>query len=381
MTGTARLRQRLADRITGQGLTDPAWRKAVEAVPREVFLGNAVFRPATDARGSTVYHPVRRQDVPEAEWLSMAYRNETWVTQVGGVDAVTATGPVYGLPTSSSTLPSLVVRMLEAADIGEGDRVREIGTGTGYSTAILCHRVGDRQVTSVEVDPATGARARDALHAAGHAPDLVIADGLDAREAGTDFDRIVATCSVRGIPYPWVWQVHPGGTVTTCLGGWSQASGLVNLTVRGDGTAEGRFTGEEVAFMLARAHQPPPRPTFTLHTGHERRTFLAPARIWSWTGRFLAQLAAPSAELLGAGPRAILVDTATGSQAWTEDTGSGPIVHQHGPLPLWDAVEHAFAQWEEVGAPAQDAFGLTVDGEEQRVWIGSPSGPAWRLPV
>ncbi|MFJ3219656.1 hypothetical protein ACIPLC_27540 [Kitasatospora sp. NPDC086801] len=138
MTDTAQLRRQLADGITGQGLTEPAWRKAIEDVPRDAFLSDAVFRQGQDPQGLTVYESLRRYGVSEAEWLAMAYRNETWVTQVGGVDAADATGPVYGLPTSSSTLPSLVVRMLEVAGIEDGDRVREIGTGTGYSTAVLC---------------------------------------------------------------------------------------------------------------------------------------------------------------------------------------------------------------------------------------------------
>ncbi|MGW3076374.1 MULTISPECIES: ATP-grasp peptide maturase system methyltransferase [unclassified Kitasatospora] len=380
MTDTARLRRQLADSITGRDLTEPAWRKAIEEVPREVFLSDAVFRQGQDARGVTVYRPLSRHEVPEAEWLAMAYSNETWVTQVDGIDAGDATGPVHGLPTSSSTLPSLVVRMLEAAGIGAGDRVREIGTGTGYSTAVLCHRLGDDLITSVEVDPAAGARAREALHRLGYAPTLVVGDGLDERQAGVEFDRIVATCSVRSIPYPWLWQLRPGGTITTCLGGWMQASGLVHITVQEDGSATGRFTGEETAFMLARPHQPPPRPTFTMHSGVARSTGLDPSRLWSWTGRFLAQLAAPSAELLGAGAQVILLDTATGSQAWTEVDGAGWTVHQRGPLLLWDAVERTFERWEEAGAPEQEQFGLTVAGEDQRVWIGGPSGPSWLLP-
>ncbi|MET8627431.1 ATP-grasp peptide maturase system methyltransferase [Kitasatospora sp. NPDC004669] len=381
MTDTAQLRRQLANGITDQGLTEPAWRKAVEDVPREVFLSEAVFRQGRDPQGLTVYEPLRRHQVPEEEWLVMAYRNETWVTQVGGVDAADATGPVHGLPTSSSTLPSLVVRMLEAAGIADGDRVREIGTGTGYSTAVLCHRLGDDLVTSVEIDRAAGARARKALHGLGYTPTLIVGDGLDERQPGTDFDRIVATCSVRSIPYPWLWQLRPGGTITTCLSGWMQASGLVHLTLQDDGTASGRFTGEQTAFMLARPHQPPPRPTFTMHAGVARQTGLDPSRLWSWTGRFLAQLAAPSAELLGAGAQAILLDTATGSQAWTEPARAGWTVHQRGPLPLWDAVERTFERWEKAGAPEQDQFGLTVNGDEQRVWIGAPGGPSWLLPV
>jgi methyltransferase of ATP-grasp peptide maturase system len=382
MTDARQLRRRLAAEITDQGsLTKSEWRAAVEDVPREVFLSDAVYRVGQDDRG-TFYSPVRSEQVSQDEWLALAYTNDTWVTQVDGIDAEAATGAVRGLPTSSSTLPSLVVRMLEVAQIGDGERVLEIGTGTGYSTAVLCHRLGGKNVTSIEVDPVVASRARTALESVGCAPMLVVGDGLDGYRDGAEYHRIVATCSVRTIPPQWLWQVREGGTITTALGGWTQASGLIHLTADADGSAIGRFTGEGVSYMLARPHQAPPRPAFFLHDGTVRRTEIDPNGVWSWTGRFLTQLAAPSAELIGAGDRAILLDVATGSQAWTEPVGGGGwAVHQHGPLPLWEAVERAFQVWQKAGEPGQGQFGMTATVDEQRVWLGTPDGPSWYLPV
>ncbi|QKW51288.1 ATP-grasp peptide maturase system methyltransferase [Streptomyces buecherae] len=375
------LRRALADEISAQGsLTDPGWRSAVEAVPREAFLGDAVYRIDHDERG-TVYASLRRDQLPTTDWLALAYTNDTQVTQVAGVDAGDASGPVCGLPTSSATLPSLVVRMLEAAAIGDGERVLEIGTGTGYSTALLCHRLGSENVTSIEVDPAVARRARSVLHSLGLSPTLVVGDGLEGHQEGAEYDRIVATCSVRTIPHQWLWQARAGGTITTALGGWAQASGLVHLTAHADGTATGRFTGEAISYMLARPHQSPSRASFFLHDGEQRSTHVDPQAVWSWTGRFLTQLAAPSAELLGGGDRVILLDVATGSQAWTEPVaGGGWVVHSHGPLPLWRSVEDAFTQWERAGRPEQSQFGMTVTSTGQRVWMNDPEAPGWFLP-
>lgn len=374
----ARYRRELADAIAATGaLTDPALREAVERVPRELFLGNAVYRP-----NGTAWVPVRREETGEDEWLRLAYADRTWVTQVNGTDARNATGPVSGNPTSSSTLPSLVVRMLQLADVRDGNKVLEIGTGTGYSTAILAHRLGEENVTSVEYDPGLARHAAAHLEAAGYAPALVVGDGLQGHKERAEYDAIVATCAVRHIPVPWLWQVAPGGTITTTLGGWMLASGLIRLTVGDDGSATGNFTGDAVSYMLARPHERPPRPVFFRHQGQMRTSRVDPGVLEDWTGHFVAQLAAPSAELMTTSDGVVLVDVATGSQAWTEPDGDGWTVHQHGPLWLWDQVEDAVMTWQAAGSPGQSAFGMTVDAaHRQTVWIGSPDGPSWQLPV
>ncbi|WP_327236268.1 ATP-grasp peptide maturase system methyltransferase [Streptomyces sp. NBC_01317] len=376
---TASLRRDLAARMADIGsLTDPAWRAAVEAVPRDVFLGTDVYRPA-----GPLWEPVRRHGVGEKEWLGLAHADTTWVTQVDGTDAADASDPVAGRPTSSSTLPSLVVRMLEVAGVKEGDKVLEVGTGTGYSTAILCHRLGAANVTSIEYDPGLGRSAAEHLSTVGFSPTLVTGDGLQGYYEGGDYDAVVATCAVRHIPPSWLWQVRDGGTITGALGGWMTGSGLIRLSLGGDGAASGRFTGDEVSFMLARPHERPPRPMLIRRVGDVRACRVDPGLFQDWTGRFVAQLAAPSAEFVTKGDDVVLVDVATGSQAWTEPEGAGKgwTVHQSGPLRLWDRVEEALATWQAAGSPAQTAFGMTVTDEVQTVWLEAPDGPGWQLPT
>ncbi|WP_405531435.1 hypothetical protein [Streptomyces canus] len=58
-----------------------------------------------------------------------------------------------GSPTSSSTLPGLIVSMLHMLDAKPGQDVLDVGTGSGYSAALRGHRIGDDHVTSVDVDP------------------------------------------------------------------------------------------------------------------------------------------------------------------------------------------------------------------------------------
>jgi transcriptional regulator GlxA family with amidase domain len=114
-----------------------------------------------------------------------------------------------------------------------GHRVLEIGTGTGYSTALGAHCLGDAHLTSIEYDPAAGKAAAAALRAAGFAPRLIIGDGLRGDPDGGRYDRLVATCSVRYVPLPWLHQVKPGGKILVTLSGWSYANALALLDVTG----------------------------------------------------------------------------------------------------------------------------------------------------
>jgi hypothetical protein len=80
------LRRRLADRLEAKGdLRSPQWRRAVERVPREAFLGDRVYRQV-DGPGPTLWEPTTPADVGEAEWLELAYENTSWVTQFDGQD-------------------------------------------------------------------------------------------------------------------------------------------------------------------------------------------------------------------------------------------------------------------------------------------------------
>ncbi|MDX3385360.1 ATP-grasp peptide maturase system methyltransferase [Streptomyces niveiscabiei] len=379
----ADLRHRLVEQLVADGeLHDPEVRRAAEAVPREVFLGSAVYRPDSSPRG-TVWTPVRRDDIPADEWLRLTYQDQTWVTQIDGVLAENATGPVTGLsPTSSSTLPSLVLRMIEQAGIAPGRRVLVIGTGTGLSTAYITEVAGAENVTSVETDPSVAERARKALTATGHTPTLITADGLRGHAARAPYHVVIAFCSMRYVPYELLRQIAPGGTLLVTLSGWSLAHGLVRLTVGDAGdTADGRFLPGYTSFMIARPHDRPPHGVYDVLPGDERPSRIDPALLDDWTGSFVAQLAAPSAERLGVGAGQVLLDVATGSQARTQADGDGWTVTRRGPLPLWDSVEDAITTWQAHGSPHLSGFGLTITPDGQRVWLGTPDGPSWALPV
>lgn len=110
-----------------------------------------------------------------AQWLDAVYRDEALITALLPDE--------HGRQTivSSSTKPALMVRMLAASGVRPGHRVLEVGTGTGYNVALLCHRLGDEAVHSVDIGAGLVEMARQRLATLGYRPDLAVADGQAGR--------------------------------------------------------------------------------------------------------------------------------------------------------------------------------------------------------
>ncbi|MGP3979575.1 ATP-grasp peptide maturase system methyltransferase [Streptomyces sp. KR80] len=369
-THSAALRRALADRLAEGGLlrTEP-WREAVESVPRHEFLRGGFFEQVQGS-APTAWRPV----LPDTDgWLKRCYVDESLVTQIAGtIVPGDIRGEIMRAPTSSSTMPNLVVRMLEDLQVEDGNRVLEIGTGTGYSTGLLCHRLCDEQVTSVEVDPEVSRRAGTALGACGYFPELVVGDGLAGHKDSAPYDRLVATCGVLKLPHTWVEQTKPGGVILATLCGWLYSSELARLTVEEDGTARGRLLGGQISFMLARPQLPPPLGMLpNLDGGEERRARLGADVLDDWNTRFVAQLAAPRAQRISLSRNGrtehVLIDVEAGAWAALAKDGDDWTVRQGGPTLLWDAVEERVTQWRSDGAPDLDQFEVMVTPQGQTI--------------
>lgn len=387
------LRHALADELQRSGdLYSPQWRRAVERVPRHLFVPE-FFRWTDAPNGVTLWAPVSSDHDPD-RWLDLTYRDETWVTQLDRhIAPHDVTEPVSGDPTSSSTLPGLVVRMLEHLAVTDDTTVLEIGTGTGYSTALMCDRLGDHKITSIEVDPGIAANAAAALRRAGHAPNLMVGDGLNGVPENAPYDRVIATCSVRHIPRAWLDQTRPGGRILTTVTGWLHGYGLAVLEMGDSGTAEGRFLPGTISFMIARPQAPSPISDEQRSTAFKalagatpRPAVVGPDIRKDWTGTFVTQLAIPAAQVktisIDGGPLiTYYFDTATGAAAsLTPEPDNGWTVRQAGPVRLWDNVETAVGLWRDAGSPPQERFRIRTDGRVQTVWFDGSDGPAsWDL--
>lgn len=312
--------------------------------------------------------------MPDAPlWLERCYEDESLVTQIAGtIVPGDLRGEITRSPTSSSTMPSLVVGMHEDLLAEDGHRVMEIGSGTAYSTGLMCHRLGEELVTSIEVDADVSGRAGVSLARAGFHPNLIVGDGLLGHNDGTPYDRVSATCGIVTLPYAWVEQTRPGGIILATMCGWMYSSELTRLTVNEDGTACGRFLGGRISFMLARPQAPPPLGVLPdMSEGVERPAILGADVLDDWDARFVAQVAAPRAQRFSLDrdgrTEHVLIDVEARAWAVLYEDGERWIVRQDGPACLWDDIEDHVTRWRDAGAPTLDKFEITVTPHGQTI--------------
>ena len=124
-----------------------------------------------------------------------------------------------GVPVSSSSAPAIMAIMLELLDVAPGQRVLEIGAGTGYNAALLAHLVGRAgTVTSLEIDEEVAREASDHLAEVGAGDvEVLCRDGWLGEDRGAPFDRIIVTVECWDISPHWVAQLKDGGVLVLPL--------------------------------------------------------------------------------------------------------------------------------------------------------------------
>lgn len=133
--------------------------------------------------------------------------------------------------------PFVVALMSEALEVRPGDRVLEIGTGSGYQAAVL-HLLG-ADVYSIEVREGLARSASENLKAfAGSRLHLRRADGFAGWPEAAPFDAIVLTAAPERMPLTLVEQLAPGGRLVGPIGGQHEGQELIRLRKRDDGQLE-----------------------------------------------------------------------------------------------------------------------------------------------
>jgi protein-L-isoaspartate(D-aspartate) O-methyltransferase len=363
MSWQQRARQLAAD-LAEQGVLDPGWRSAFESVSRHLFVPTALA-----ADGSP------RRDVADA-----VYRDESLTTQVAHVP-----GSGQIVPTSSSTRPSLMARMLGMLDAAPGHTVLEIGTGTGYNAALLCHRLGSEAVTSIDIDPALVDTAREMLMSVGFRPTLVAGDGADGVPERAPFDRILATCAVPAVPGAWVRQLRADGRLVADLRA-ATSSTLIAARRDGAGNLVGRFHSVPGHFMWLRPHVTDPfrtpgeRLALFDRTAMRRTAIdLDPELLDDPDFGFQLALRVPgivqSLRLPDRETRILRTDDGS----WVE-IDSDATAYQSGPRSIGDEILTAYRAWAAHGTPHRSRYGLTVTPTgTSTVWLDSAAEPPERI--
>ncbi len=184
MASSTELNDRMVDSLVAEGDRSPGEVEAAfRAVPRHFFL------PRVDV--ATVY---------SGEAIPIKHGSD-------------------GLAISSSSEPAVMAVMLEQLRVEPGNRVLEVGTGSGYNAAVLSSLVGEHgRVTTVDIDEDLVHQALDNLRANGATNvEAVVADGWAGVPTAAPYDRIIVTVGVWDISPHWVQQLAPTGRLVVPL--------------------------------------------------------------------------------------------------------------------------------------------------------------------
>ena len=139
--------------------------------------------------------------------------------------------------------PYIVALMTEVLDAEPGDKVLEIGTGSGYQAAVLAQMGLD--VFTIEIIPALAVTAESALRELGYGVTTRAADGYFGWVEEAPFDGIIVTAAPDHVPQPLVDQLAPGGVMVIPVG----PIGAVQTLWRFSPNAEGELEAESFGWV------------------------------------------------------------------------------------------------------------------------------------
>ena len=151
---------------------------------------------------------------------------------------------------STVSQPYIIALMTEAAHVKAGDKVLEVGTGSGYHAAVLA--MMGAKVFTMEIREPLATRTREVFKVAGFGQiTLKTGDGYFGIPDEAPFDAIIVTCAAPEVPKPLLEQLKVGGRLVMPVGDTDQAIMAITRTPSGttreivmDGVLFGPMTGE-----------------------------------------------------------------------------------------------------------------------------------------
>ncbi|MEA3511689.1 MAG: protein-L-isoaspartate(D-aspartate) O-methyltransferase [Actinomycetota bacterium] len=151
--------------------------------------------------------------------------------------------------------PSLVAMMSEALGVGPGDKVLEIGAGSGYQAAVLSAM--GCEVYTVEIIPELADRAKAILDELGYDVAVGTADGYFGWSEHAPFDGIIVTAAADHLPEALIEQLKEGAALVIPIGQVGAVQTMWRLTVNEDGLVAGRNLGLVRFVPFTRAESDP----------------------------------------------------------------------------------------------------------------------------
>lgn len=382
---SAQLRRELATALQHAGVLHSARiEHALLAIPREAFV--PFFYDEDETSRTMRWKQVDAALVGEESYLRAVYRDHPLVTKTDG----------RSWPVSSSSQPSVMVRMLEALDVQAGQRVLEIGTGSGYNAALLASILGDATgVVTVEHDAVLARHAQRVLSAVvGPGVTTVIGDGFAGWPSGAPYERIIATASVGTLPRAWVEQLQPTGKLVMDLQG-SLASSFLLLEKTTEGEAQGRFLTGPLHFMplvspmmtalqklnVTELLQQPHLASLTVEPSHvfPEKLFEEAFR-WFLQWRLLGCQISRRTQIHRETERLVesifVYEPRSGAllRLRREEGGrwSGDV---YGAVNVWQELEYAYEDFLSLGQPTQEHYHLVVENSTPILVVGSSRLP------
>lgn len=181
--------------------TSPSEEETAFAKAREKMVEEQIrVRGISDPRVLTAMAKVPRHRFVLEEYLSQAYAD-------------------HPLPISHGqtiSQPYIVALMTEYLALQPGEKVLEVGTGSGYQAAILAELTD--QVYTVEIIEPLGQQAAAILQELGYNVQAKVDDGYYGWEEYAPFDAIIVTCAPDHVPQPLIRQLKDGGRLVIPVG-------------------------------------------------------------------------------------------------------------------------------------------------------------------
>ena len=188
MTDLAAEREAMVERqLRHRGIAEPAILEAFRSVPREEFLSE--------------------------EYRDLAYGDHPLPIEAG----------------QTISQPYIVALMIDAAEIKPGDRVLEVGAGSGYAAAVIGCIAS--KVVAIERQGELVTVARERMKRLGYDNvEIVEGDGTKGWPSEAPFDAILAAASGSHVPDPWIEQLADGGRIVMPVGEPSWIQKLIKVT-------------------------------------------------------------------------------------------------------------------------------------------------------